>query len=551
MSAANDRVMGVESLKPTPTLLIELSKPEEIESYADNPNIPIPVSVKTPKGKSLNDMLPEGSGIFLCQNTTAYAVGGEEKDGNLAIQTKDLADTEDFMGIEDGRLETLGSLLLDAALIRAGLRNELARAGTLLYKDYRAYWFDHPEEREADHQLSKSHTTEYIANANKYGGVYSNACAKAAKLGEELGLDEKLLARMKNYYNAELSEITTVVTERLKDLVTFGHAPDESDLVRVFNPRTGKYIQLSWRRMHMDLLDMAEGRDLKHAPGTKPGESSNGGVNDTSLDNSNLNTRLTRIYEARFPPEPLGLDIEHTGNTILFAGLEGEELEITTADGSTRLSDFLPPGVKILDRHSPTEHFGYHSSNIPEYRHVVIDLVYINEKNIPQNMLVAILAHEMGHARAEPEKHLADISNADLEDLEKALSNKVENGVQISPELVTAGIKYLSGQMEDEAEAWDEGKIIATACGIDDLFYEYEQTHGLNSYFYSNMWNINKLLSKGKGVVDSDEYNVYNPHTHEYRKMTVSEIRQLVESLEFTSKSTTLFDIHNKTIPII
>lgn len=540
-----------ETLKPSPVFLVELIEPNKLDDYKRDRNIPVPVLLKTPNGVCLNDMLPEDSGIFLCQTGTACDLARNRgANGSLVIETKSLSTSEEFLGLDDRGLEGIATIMFDISLIKNGRSAELESLIPLFYKDFRSYWFDHPEERE-NHRLPKTHSIQYVANANRYGGLYSTALAQAIALSKELGLEEDLIKRMRNYYNAQLADVYATMTEKLKDLVIFAHPPDETGIVRVFNPRTGKYIEPRWQWMDSDLKDPAVGvKATKSRPeGMTPANNST--INKEDNGNMDpLTIRLTRIYEARFPDDPLGFEVEHTGRFVAFDGLVGgEEVIIKTSDGSTILNEFLPPGMKLVDRHHPLNHFFFYNADEPERRHVVIDLKYVHEKDIPTKVTLTTIAHEIGHARTMQHGNPEALTKTETEAMLSYFIDKEKLGLPIPTNIVNRGVVLFSRQMEDEVNAWNEGKLVATACGIDDAYYEWEESYSLGSYYYANMGRINQLLIRGEGVIDSDEFEVYNPYSQESVLMTVSEIRQLVESLEFGSRSRTLNGVVEKIMP--
>lgn len=559
----SSEVKTAETLKDVPALLFEPEDPSKVDYYLDNPNEPIPTKVATPSGASLNSLLPEGSKIYLCQNIDAEIIAQSDlrfRDSaifgieNVSILINDLAESEDFSGLDQENLQALGNLLFKVALVRRGMG--------VSFPGQKEKALNTRRPREGDKELAsilpnRDYSQEYVDLVNKYLGAFSTGVAEALAIAEELklGIAENipgkidLLDRLKAHYNSQLADAFRNAVSNLAELETRARAPDKNKTVRVFNPRVGKYVNLPWNYQVLHGISKSAIQEFQADSKAEPTVALN---NNEPSDESDavIKRRLTHIYEARFPEEPLTLVIEETGNMVHFGGkLLGEEIVITTSDGSTKLNDFLPAGQTILNWQNSTTHYGYIHNQQENIGHVVIDLDYAEDTNISNHRLVCLVAHEIGHAYDKPQSESLTQKIESLSPKEKTLLNDMlenpEKSEPISRKIMMLGIEIINEQLQNEPSAWNEGKLVATACGVNDESYEQTQVECLSSYYFNNMYTISQLLRRCYDVFDNDEVDIFNPHSMEMERKSVAEIRILVNSIEFQSKARTAFSTAN------
>lgn len=528
-----------ETHPQTPALTVTLKTPDDAESPRTEYDKPVPIILTTGSGKKLNDLLPEGVNIYYLEDKSRLSQYPEVKPTDIVITSSDLSDEQGAICIDEQHIEVVGRVLFDISIARMERGVELQLLEDTVYRNNITFWREHPELRETDSLMSSNVSAQYIEQANRYLGIYSSAAARSLAYLEES--NKFLKEKVSIFYNDRLLQDFRYFAKGIDDLVLVAHAPNEKERVKLFYPRNGRYLDLPWKSWVMRKLSTDQvPQDQDYADQALPLEEGPEEKPDY------LKERLTRIYEARFPDEPLRLEIVHTGNMVLFGGLEGEEVIITTSDGSARLNDFLPAGQKILDRHHPTEHFYYHAGTFPEDRHVVVDLAYVNNNKIPEKDAVTGLAHEIGHAYSSIERKWAIMSPSEFEKMEKELS---DTKTPIPRDAAYRGISFYSISMENEVEAWNEGELVATACGIDSTTYEWDQERSLESHYYVYMDRVLALSQACREIIDSDEFDIYNPFSQDYSKRTLAEIRQIVDSLKFQSKAKTLYQTLDKIHP--
>ncbi len=212
---------------------------------------------------------------------------------------------------------------------------------------------------------------------------------------------------------------------------------------------------------------------------------------------------------------------------------EDATIEVMFEDGK-KLSEFLPSNLKIID--TPNYNKPSMKKTLFENGEVQTMEVRVNYEWLKKggSNEVAIFAHEIGHALAV-EEEIAHYKK--LNELYK-IPPPSENWDNDTKSYVASFfLKRSSDTLDNEVQAWNYGKIIASLFGVEDAHYEdvmRPQIEGMFYAVYSTAYNaINHLFHGNPSFLNKETtYPVYNLPQQEEIQVTVEELLSIFKNLD-------------------
>ena len=212
---------------------------------------------------------------------------------------------------------------------------------------------------------------------------------------------------------------------------------------------------------------------------------------------------------------------------------EDATMDIVFKDGK-KLSDFLPSELKIID--TPDFNKPLMHRNLSENGEVQSLEVRINHEWLKEGRYekVAIFAHEIGHALATEEEILRNKKLKDLYEHHPPFEILDDN---VKSYMTFYFLKRASNTLENETQAWNYGKIIASLFGVSDTQYEdvmRPQIEGMYYAVYSPTYDAIKELYKGDLSLINREiaYPIYDLTQQEEIQVTAEELLSIFKELD-------------------
>lgn len=179
------------------------------------------------------------------------------------------------------------------------------------------------------------------------------------------------------------------------------------------------------------------------------------------------------------------------------------QLSITVgSDKQLKLSTFLPEGLKFVSGAD-------FSVNKPKGELVVPTDKFNTNKPLGFRMK---LAHEIGHG-LDPDYEVLD------------------SECKIEGDTVSVVLQQENARLQMEVNAWNYGKAIADAMGVDEIHYEDITHHALKAYQMSALEKLAMVIDEDTTLDKQSEIELYNPITQDTENLSIQALRDRIEKL--------------------